>query len=208
MSNAGEESKMEVETDADRLTSASTGAPETPQTQAQGSSDPSVPPTAALLAEQAANVLLDAEHMRVFRELQVNLDSFTAMGRLAQLDPAAFKALRQVYPGMLTSLADMLEFGTKVREQQHEDRAARRRDERARRTPRCGRTGARWCTIGARWCWCRRRWRAADTVPPLIGSRFGQLDDGDFIGDFGDLGLHSRPGAQARQRTRQPPDDP
>jgi hypothetical protein len=131
MSNAGEESKMDIETDADRLAGANTGAPETPQTQAQGSSDPSVPPTAVPLAEQAANALLDEQHNRVYRELQVNLNSFTAMGRSAQLDPAAFEALRQVYSGMLTPLADMLEFGTKVRTEMGEVCEQRKQQSRA-----------------------------------------------------------------------------
>jgi hypothetical protein len=115
MSNAGEESKMDIDTDADRLAGARTGAPETLQTQAPGPSAPSVPPSVVRLAEQAANAVLDEQHNRVFQELQVSLESFTAIGHSAELDPAAFEALRQVYPGMLAPLADMLKYGTKVR---------------------------------------------------------------------------------------------
>jgi hypothetical protein len=117
MSNAGKESKMEIETDADRLSSASAGAPETPQTQAQGSSDSSVPPTVAQLAEQAISALLEEQHSTLFDELGANLEAFRAMGRSAELDPAAYKAIRLVYPGMLAPLADMLRYGTSVREQ-------------------------------------------------------------------------------------------
>jgi hypothetical protein len=126
MSNAGEESKMKIETDADRLAGASAGAPEAPQTQAQGSSGPSVPPTAAQLAEQAASALLEEQHSTLFTELGANLEAFRAMGRSAELDPAAYEAMRLVYPGMLAPLADMLLYGTSVREQMEVMNAKRR----------------------------------------------------------------------------------
>jgi hypothetical protein len=124
MSNAGEETKTQIDADADRLAGATSGAPETPM------AFPHVPgpapsiadrsPAIVLLAEQAANAVLDEHHNRVFAELQSSLESFKAIGHSAELDPAAFKALRTVYPGMLAPLADLLKYGTKVRSDMYE----------------------------------------------------------------------------------------